>query len=48
MSKSDPTLALIAARFTLAKKSGNIARLCPIPDTDRLSFSIGQIPSDQG
>ena len=52
MSKPDPTLALIAARFTRhdVEKSGKgyqivdrrtanpIARLCPIPDTDRFEL----------
>jgi len=52
MTKPDPTLALIAARFTChdVEKSGKgyqivdrrtanpIARLCPIPDTDRFEL----------
>lgn len=52
MNKPDPTLALIAARFTRydVEKSGKgyaivdrrtenqIARLCPIPDTDRFEL----------
>lgn len=52
MTKPDPTLALIAARFTRydVEKSGKgyqivdrraaktIARLCPIPDTDRFEL----------
>jgi hypothetical protein len=52
MTKPDPTLALIAARFTrhVVEKSGKgyaivdrrstnpIARLCPIPGTDRFEL----------
>jgi hypothetical protein len=52
MTKPDPTLALIAARFTChdVEKSGSgytivdrrtsnsVARLCPIPDTDRFEL----------
>ena len=52
MTKPDPTLALIVARFTRhdVEKSGKgyqivdrrtanpIARLCPIPDTDRFEL----------
>jgi len=58
MTKPDPTLALIAARFTRhdVEKSGKgyqivdrrtanpIARLCPIPDTDRFELFYGQMP----